>query len=282
MVFSDSRILMKRIYFFWVSFYLQQVKGLVSMILKLISCNVFWREACLSIAESPHMIDADFTEVGEHIHPDILRSKIQEKIDEAAASPRNYDAILLLYGLCGNAGVGLFARSSKLVIPRAHDCCTILLGSKERFRDLFQDSPSTPFSSVGYMERGNYFMRVEEGESTILYGDEYASYVEQYGEENARYIWDSMHPKPAGDQDKRAVFIDFPETAHLGYAEKFREKAVAEGRDYVRVEGSLRLIHGLLSGNWDMEDFLVVEPGCKTTGVYDWNEIVRAAKDVSG
>ena len=151
--------------------------------LKLIACNVFWREACLAIAESPHVIDADFTEVGEHIHCDSLRSIIQAKIDTADESGRNYDAIVLLYGLCGNAGVGLRSRSSPLIMPRAHDCCTILLGSKTRFHELFGDNPSTPFSSTGYMERGNYFMRVDEDGSSILYGDEYASYVERYGEE---------------------------------------------------------------------------------------------------
>jgi hypothetical protein len=98
---------------------------------------------------SAHVIDADFTEVGEHIHSDTLRSAIQSKIDAAEQSGRNYEAILLLYGLCGNACVGLRARSSRLVIPRAHDCCTILLGSKKRFRELFEDNPSTPFSSTG-------------------------------------------------------------------------------------------------------------------------------------
>ncbi|MFC1606694.1 DUF1638 domain-containing protein [Candidatus Latescibacterota bacterium] len=243
--------------------------------LKLISCNVFWREACLAIAESPHVIDAEFTEVGEHIRPDALRDIIQSKIDETESSDRVYDAILLLFGLCGNAGVGLTARSVKLVIPRAHDCCTILLGSRDRFNELFAENPSTPFSSVGYMERGNYFMRTVDGESSIQYGDEYAMLVEQYGEDNAKYVWETMHPVRPDDADNHAVFIDIPETRHLGYAKKFREKAAEEGKDYVRVDGDMHLIRDLLSGTWNDEEYLVVKPGHRTAGVYDWNEVIK-------
>mgnify|MGYP001112206213 FL=1 len=134
------------------------------MLLKLIACNVFMREACLCIARSPHVIDVDFFELGEHVQPTRLREALQAKIDEASNSAKNYDTILLLYGLCGNAAVGLRARNIRLVIPRAHDCCTILLGSKERFQEHFQANPSMPFSSVGYLERGSYYIRTDDGD----------------------------------------------------------------------------------------------------------------------
>ncbi|MCX7047631.1 MAG: DUF1638 domain-containing protein [Candidatus Sumerlaeota bacterium] len=246
------------------------------MLLKLIACNVFMREACLCLAQSPHVIDPEFTELGEHIHSAGLRELIQGKIDAAEKSGKRYDAILVLYGLCGNSCVGIEARSIPLVIPRAHDCCTILLGSKRRFQDNFGDNPSMPFSCTGYMERGEYFMRVEDGESHIYYGDSYAALVEQYGEENAKYLWETMHPQARQEKQKKAVFIDLPETAHLGHAERFRAKAEAEGKEYQRLEGSLRLIRNLIFGQWDSEDFLTVLPGQKTTGVYDWSEIIRA------
>lgn len=250
------------------------------MPLKLISCNVFQREVCWCIARSPHVIDVEFTELGEHVHSDVLRKTIQAKIDAADAAPKQYDAILILFGICGNASIGLRAGKTKLVMPRAHDCCTILLGSRQKFQQHFQDNPSTPFSSAGYVERGSYFMRTEDGESKTYYGDAYADYVQQYGEENAKYIWEQLNPESsANTHDNRAVFIDLPETAHLGYAEQFRAKAEAEGKQYVRLEGSMRLIRNLLDGNWDEADYLIVQPGQKTAGVYDFNEIIRG-KDV--
>ena len=248
------------------------------MLLKLIACNVFTREACWCIARSPHVIDVQFLELGEHIHPDRLRETIQTEIDRTEESAKTYDAILMLYGLCGNAGVGLRARKTKLVLPRAHDCCTILLGSRERFKEHFEDNPSMPFSSSGYMERGEYYIRTDEGDGKIHYGDQFAALVEQHGEENARYIWEAMHPKSPGGSGDQVIFIDLPETAPLGHAERFREKAGTEGKECVRLDGSIELIRKLLDGEWDPESFLIVEPGRQTVGVYDWNEILRAKK----
>jgi hypothetical protein len=245
------------------------------MKLKVIACNVFMREVCCCAAQSPHLIDLEFTELGEHVHSETLRNAIQSRIDRADESPVRYDAVLLGYGICGNAGVGLQARRTPLVLPRAHDCCTVLLGSKEAFQQHFADNPSTPFSSVGYMERGEYYLRVEDGEHRIHYGDTYAAYVEQYGEENARYIWETLHP-PAAGHSRRAVFIEIPETSHLGFAEKFKARAEMEGKEYVCLPGSLSLIRRLLLGQWDPDDFLVVPPGQQTVGVYDWSEIIRA------
>ena len=246
------------------------------MLLRLIACNVFMREACLCIARSPHVIDVDFFELGEHVQPTRLREALQAKIDEASNSAKNYDAILLLYGLCGNAAVGLQARNTRLVIPRAHDCCTILLGSKERFQEHFQANPSMPLSSVGYLERGSYYIRTDDGDGQIRYGDQYAALVEQYGEDNAKYIWEAMHAPDAEQVSQQVVFIDLPETAPLGRLERFRQQAERDGRQCVRLEGNLELIRMLLDGDWDPAHFLIVDPGRKTAGVYDWSEIIRA------
>lgn len=246
------------------------------MNLKLICCNVFMREACAAIAQTPHVIDVEFTELGEHVHSETLRDGLQARIDAAGQAARRYDAILLLYGVCGNATIGLQARSIPLVIPRAHDCCTILLGSRAKFREHFEVNPSTPFSSAGYMERGDYYLRVEDGQHQMHFGDSYASYVEQYGEENARFIWESMHPVTPEGMEERAIFIEVPETAHLGAVEAFRAKVEGDHRTFIKLDGDLRLIRKLIGGEWDPEEFLVVPPGQKTQGVYDWSEILRA------
>ena len=41
------------------------------------------------------------------------------------------------------------------------------------------------------------------------------------------------------------------------------------------MEGQLSLIRNLLDGNWG-DDYLVVPPGHKIEGVYDWQEICRS------
>ena len=246
------------------------------MLLKLISCNVFQREASWCIARSPHVIDPEYTELGEHARSAGLRQVLQGRIDATEASGKAYDAILLLFGLCGNATVGLQARKTRLVIPRAHDCCTILLGSRARFVEHFGQAPSTPFSSAGYLERGDYFLRTtDDGEAKVQTGDAFQALVEKFGEEDAKYIWAEMHPD---NGNGKAVFIDLPQTRHLGYAEQFQAKAEAAGKQCVRLDGDIRLIENLLQDNWDEKEYLIVPPGSAIEGVYDWDQVVRAKK----
>jgi len=243
------------------------------MLLKLICCNVFQREASWCIARSPHIIDPEYTELGEHVRCENLRAILQARIDAADACGKAYDAILLLFGLCGNATVGLQARTRPLVIPRAHDCCTILLGSRAKFVEHFAAAPSTPFSSAGYLERGDYFLRTsDDGHASVETGDAYKAMVEQYGEEDAKFIWEQMHP----EHDAKAVFIELPQTSHLGYARQFQAKAQAAGKSTVQLDGDIRLVENLIAGQWDPKEYLVVPPGKTIQGVYDWEEIVRA------
>lgn len=245
---------------------------------KLISCNVFQREACWAVAQSPQVVDLEFMELGEHANSGNLRIKLQSAIDAADATNR-YEAILLLFGVCGNATVGLCAGKTMLVMPRAHDCCTILLGSRKKFEEIFGDAPSTPFSSSGYLERGAYFLRTEDSVNTVVYGSAFAEYVEKYGRENSEYIWESLHPKaPPQEHGNKAVFIDLPQTAHLRLAERFQAEAKNAGKDYERLDGDIRLIRDLIWGYWNEKEFLLVKPGECITGVYDFEEVVRAEK----
>jgi hypothetical protein len=243
------------------------------MRLKLISCDVFMREVCACVAASPHVFDLDFTRKGEHDRPDELRKVLQGRIDAASDGKTPYDAILLGFGLCGNATSGLRAASVPLVMPRAHDCCTIFLGSRGRFREHFGDNPSRPFSSAGYLERGDSWTR--DGLSTAVTAGKWDEYVRLYGEENARYILDTLEGAAHG-QDRTVVFIDVPETSHLGYAERFREKAREEGKEAVVLRGDLRLLKKLCDGEWDESEFLTVAPGRLVRPVYDWDRVVCA------
>ena len=43
---------------------------------------------------------------------------------------------------------------SPLVLPRAHDCITLLMGSRTEFERYFQDHPGVYYRSTGWVERG--------------------------------------------------------------------------------------------------------------------------------
>ena len=244
------------------------------MYYKLVACDVLTREVCHCIARSPHTVDVEFTEKGQHEDSGRLRLLLQEKINRAAGKRTPYDAILLAYGLCGNATAQLEARDTPLVLPRAHDCCTLYLGSRQRFKELFADNPSRPFSSAGYMERGDSYLH--DGDTGRLLGLDrsYEDFVSQYGEENARYIMETLTLSRDAHTDDKVIYIDVPETSMEEYALLCRDTAEKDGRQFIRVEGDIRLIRKLVEGSWD-EEFLIVEPGQRTRAAYGWGEIIR-------
>ncbi len=246
---------------------------------KLISCNVFQRELCAAIAVSPHVVDPEFLELGLHESSEKLRTRLQNRIDEAAsvsekasaAEGGGYDAILLGYGLCGNGVAGIKAPCIPLVIPRAHDCCTLLLGSRASFLEHFGQSLSASWSSAGYIEHGSTYFRASDAGRFTGLELEYGELVERHGEENARYVWDILHPVV---EDRKIRYIETPETASLGHAAKMRARALAEGKDFLLLRGSSRLLRALVFGEWDDGEFLVVPPGKYLSPAYDHDRIV--------
>ena len=122
-----------------------------AMWLKCITCEALARPVYLCAARSPHIVDVELLQRGLHNQPADLRTRLQALID--VAQSRSYDAVLLAYGLCGQATAGLIARNVPLVIPRAHDCITLFLGSRLRYRDQFENYPGTYWYSQDYIER---------------------------------------------------------------------------------------------------------------------------------
>jgi hypothetical protein len=240
------------------------------MVFKLLACETFTREICACMAGLPHVIDLEFTAIDSHDQPDTLRKSLQDKIDAAERSGREYDSILLCYGLCGNATAGLFAQSTQLVIPRAHDCCTILLGSKNCFKQHFEKCPSQAFFSRGQIEHHSdahlHHLWIKTPE------ERKALFAKLYGEENTADMVKAMDPSCGS----RLVYINIKPTESRECIQQCREKAANEKKEYVQLEGSLSLIRNLMSGNWYAEDFLIVKPGKKISGVYDWDTVIEA------
>ncbi len=234
---------------------------------KVISCKMFQHEIEVVASASPHDLDIEYIELGEHARPDKLRAKLQSKIDSAI----EFDAVLLCYGLCGLATDGLVARHIPVVLPRSHDCCGILLGSRKRFEDMFREMPSMPFSSVGIIENGDYFF----DSSDLMHGSRWDALVAQYGEENATYIYDMMHPKMDGKL-LPIYFIDTPEFDSTKAKKSCREKAAGEGRECKELAGDLRLIRMLLAGNHPEAEFLTVNSGETVKQTGDWDQIVQS------
>ncbi|HHV97165.1 MAG TPA: DUF1638 domain-containing protein [Clostridiaceae bacterium] len=237
---------------------------------KLICCDVFMRMACLAIANTSNIIDPEFTELGAHENSSRLREILQKKIDDADKTGL-YDAILLGYGLCGNSTAGLKARNTPLVIPRAHDCCTIFLGSKEKFLEYFKDNLSAQWSSIGYMERSSDYLRNTDTGKLLGLDKDYEELVEKYGEENAKYIWETLHPEYNNDE---FIYIYIPEFEKLRYPEKAKSVAAKDNKTFKLLKGDMRIINDLINGKWNENDFLIVPPGKEIKAVYDNDRVI--------
>jgi hypothetical protein len=208
-----------------------------------------WREICHYAALSSNGFRLEFLSWGLHTEPDQLRVALQRSID---ATEEGFDAILLGYGLCSNGLEGIVARNTRLVITRGHDCMTCLLGSKERYSEYFDANPGTYWYTPGWIE--NHLSPGQE-----RYEKTYRQYVEQFGEDNAQYLMEM-------EQDwfrkyTTAAYVD------LGVGDTKEHEAYTQRcADWLkwrfdRLEGDAGLIVRLLNGEWDDQEFLVVEPG---------------------
>jgi hypothetical protein len=229
------------------------------MFLKMISCEVLARMAYYAAAFSPHVIDIELVDKGLHDEPDTLRADLQRRID--AVDPEQYDAILLGYGLCSNSIAGLVSSELRMVIPRAHDCITLYLGSGERYSREFREHPGTYWYTADYIERGggNSHVALGVNESAEEMDATYKEYVEKYGQDNADYLMEVMGAwKQHYD---RAAYIEAEEVDLPDYTAHVEELAERRGWKVERMAGSIILIRDLLEGRWDDERFLIVPPG---------------------
>ena len=242
------------------------------MFLEVIACEVMFREVCACAARSVNQLDLTFLSQGYHDNPEIGLERIQAGID--AVEPGRFDGILLGYGLCNNMLLGLKARHTPVIVPRAHDCITLLLGSKDRYQEIFSDAPGTYYYSAGWLEhRQRGGERVERRQGAELGEQEnYEKMVEKYGEDNARYIMETL-----GNWTKnynRGLFIHSDFTDHLPLRTHVLQLCRERGWAYQEVEGNLRLIQNWLDGDWPEEDFLVVKPGESIVPSYD-NRVIQ-------
>jgi hypothetical protein len=208
----------------------------------IMTCKVI---ACATVIEEmlpllPEDVAYEVLDFGLHLSPDRLRSQLQEAIDASCAEA---DTIILGYGLCSMAVVGLKANGCTLVVPRVDDCIAIFLGSRAAYQKQFGQEPGTYYLTKGW---------IEVSDTPFA---EYERLVEKYGPEQAERMI-----KLVLKNYTRLAFIDTGHLEQERYRAYARRTAERFGLRYEEIPGSKALVKRMLCGPWD-GDFVIARPG---------------------
>jgi hypothetical protein len=231
----------------------------------LLACNVFEQEIAIHARGAAHIVETRFFEIGLHDRPDRLRTTLQQNLDEVDART-DIEAVVLAYGLCGRGTAGLHPLRHKLVIPRAHDCIAVFMGSKEVFAAHQRGCPTCYYYTPGW----NRARRVPGPEKLEAMRAELAEKFEpddvEFLIETEREQW-AMHDT--------ATYIELGTADAQAEADYARKCADWLGWKFEHLRGDPALLKDLLWGNWDNERFQIVEPGMQLGQSPDDN-ILRA------
>jgi Protein of unknown function (DUF1638) len=201
--------------------------------------------ACATVIEEmlPYMppeMAYEVLDFGLHQSPGKLKDKLQQAVD---ASCRDFDTLLLGYGLCSLAVIGLRANQCTLVMPRVDDCIAIFLGSHQAYSEQAKKEPGTYYLTKGWIEVADTPF------------DEFERMVAQFGEARAARLMKTML-----SHYTRLAYIDTGHSDKQHYLDYARKTADRFDLRFEEIPGSNALVLKMLTGPWDQE-FLVVEPG---------------------
>ena len=238
---------------------------------KILACKIFQRELAQVLLTCPNALDITFMRQDLHMTPTLLRDALQKEIDliesgnDLHTNENRFgemEAILLGYGLCSNALAGIKSSRLPLVIPRAHDCITHFMGSKEAYADYFEKVKGTFFYNQSWLDLG-----LELGESDLE--RKRSEYMEKFDgdEDTVEYLLEM--DKEMLKNYHYITYITWPGMANESGIEKANAMAAKAGMKLLQYEGSNRLMEDFVNGNWNEKDFLILKPGQILQPSYD-------------
>jgi hypothetical protein len=233
--------------------------------LTVIACSSLRPELEMLAAEAKTAITFRHLEMGLHQRSAVaLRDALQSAIDDADG-----DAIAIGYGLCNRGIVGLKARRMPVVIPRAHDCVGMLLGSSRGYLAQLEAQPGTYFQSAGWLENAPAKGDVRQPDFTFGPNSNVTRerLVERYGEEDADYLLGQFDGFTR--HYERLAYIATPAPASARWEAAAKEIAADRNWKFERLAGDLGWLRRLLNGEWNEREFLTLRPGERVVSRFD-------------
>lgn len=179
-----------------------------------------------------------------HKSPEQLRAALAAAV---AAADAPGVTIVIGYGLCSNAVLGLKTEHATLVVPRVDDCIAMVLGSNAAFAAEAAKAPGTYYLTRSYIEVCDTVMSDHE------------QIVARRGPERAAQLTRLLlahYTRLAMIQTGRHDLSPYRPQVEA-FAQQF-DLAVED------VPGTTRLVDALVTGDWG-EDFVIAPPGHEIT-----------------
>jgi hypothetical protein len=196
-----------------------------------------------------------------------MHDELQRMIDSVDYT--KYEAVILGYALCGMGTIGLRARRIPIVVPRAHDCITLLMGSGETYQKYFDCNQGVYFRSTGWIERGENTDQptLEQSKRKMGIGLNLEELIEKFGDDNGRYVYAQL--RSYVKTYRQLTFIRTGLEPDDSFENQAREEAKQRGWEFQIIQGELGMVQRLVNGEWNEREFLIVQPGERIEARYD-------------
>lgn len=247
------------------------------MRIHIIACRIFARELGYLAATSDNQIELTWVGRGLHNTPDALSKRLCGTVDdlyrqwEEKELEYRPDAIVLGYGLCSKAVVGIRCRDIPIVIPRTDDCIALFMGSQERYLKEFAEAHGAYWLNNGWLEQSGRLF-----DSDDFKRRRWLEYAEKFGEDNADYLIEVESSWEKNYSTLGFIHSDVHDSReNLRRAEEEAERKNWRLRE---IDGDMRLLRMMTDGTWNEEEFLILKPGETVAADYSGKKL-RAVKD---
>ena len=189
-------------------------------------------------------VDCRHLEAQLHLNPARLKEGLRAAV---AAADKPGATIVIGYGLCSNAVLGLKTEHATLVVPKVDDCIAMMLGSNAAFAAESEKAPGTYYVAKSYLEECD----------TIL--SDHEKLVAKSGRERAEKMMRLLLANYT-----RIALIDTGRYDLAPYRARVAEFAERFDLAVEEVPGTTRILDALVAGGWG-DDFVVAPAGHELT-----------------